>query len=199
MQNVAGNHYDKYSSTNPIERRMMQGFFGALARALGDGRPARVVEIGCGEGHATAYLRERFPDADIVGLDLPDDRLAEHWRELGIPMMFGDIHQLPFPDASIDLVVALEVLEHVADPARALDELVRVCRGDAVISVPREPIWRIGNMARGRYVSALGNTPGHVNHWSARSFRSLLGTRFDVISLSKPLPWTMARVRPRRS
>jgi ubiquinone/menaquinone biosynthesis C-methylase UbiE len=199
MENVAGNTYDKYASTNPIERRMMAGFFGALSQAVGEASPARVVELGCGEGHATAYLRERFPVADIVGLDLPDENLAEHWKQLGIPMMFADIHRLPFDDRTLDLVVALEVLEHVADPDRALGELARVCRGHAVVSVPREPIWRIGNIARGRYVRDLGNTPGHVNHWTSGGFRRLLERHFDVLAVWKPLPWTMARLAPRAS
>lgn len=196
-ENVAGNYYDKYASSNPIERRMMNGFFGALDAALESLAPAVVVEIGCGEGHVTAHLRQRFPDASLVGLDLPDDELRDHWASVPIPMMFGDINSLPFDDRSIDLVVALEVLEHVPTPAQALAELARVCRGTAVVSVPREPIWRIGNMARGRYLRGLGNTPGHVNHWSKRSFRNFVATEFEVASVWAPLPWTMARLRPR--
>jgi SAM-dependent methyltransferase len=197
-ENVAGNYYDKYASSNPIERRMMSGFFGALDAALDSLEPAVVVEIGCGEGHVTARLGQRFPGASLVGLDLPDDQLRAQWAAVQIPMMFGDVNSLPFADQSIDLVVALEVLEHVPAPARALAELARVCRGSAILSVPREPIWRVGNMARGRYLGALGNTPGHVNHWSKRSFRRFVATEFDVLSVWAPPPWTMARARPRR-
>ena len=145
----------------------------------------------------TAHLHQRFPDASLVGLDLPDDELRDHWASVQIPMMFGDINSLPFADRTVDLVVALEVLEHVPTPAQALAELARVCRGTAVLSVPREPIWRVGNMARGRYLRGLGNTPGHVNHWSKRSFRRFVATEFEVSSVWAPLPWTMARLRPR--
>ena len=46
---------------------------------------------------------------------------------------------------------------------------------------PFEPVWRLGNMARGRYLKDLGNTPGHVNHWSRWSFRRFVATRFELL------------------
>lgn len=195
--NVAGNTYDKYASTNPIERRMMDGFFAALDACLDGLDPKVVVEVGAGEGHVTGRLTARFPTADVIGLDLPDDSLTEHWQAAGVPMFFGDATRLPFADGTVDLVVCLEVLEHVPGPERALAELARVCGGTTVMSVPREPIWRAGNMARGRYLGDLGNTPGHVNHWSARSFERFVGGRFSVERTERPLPWTMVRATPR--
>ena len=50
-------------------------------------------------------------------------------------------------------------------------------------------------MARGAYLKDLGNTPGHVNHWSKRSFVSLLGRHGDVVEARSPFPWTMLLVR----
>ena len=192
-----GNTYDKYASTNPIERRMMRGFFSSLDAMLGASAPTAVLEVGIGEGIVTERVRERFPDATVVGLDLPDDELAESWRALSVPCAFGDVTALPYPDGAFDLVLAIEVLEHVDDPPAALAEVARVCRGHLVASVPLEPIWRIGNVARGRYVRDLGNTPGHVNHWGRRGFTRLVGERFEVLDVATPLPWTMVRGRPR--
>jgi ubiquinone/menaquinone biosynthesis C-methylase UbiE len=174
----------------------MRGFFAALDTALDGLAPRVVVEVGAGEGRITERLRERFPEATVVGLDLPDAGLQHEWRTATVPMFVGDATRLPFTDGSVDLVVALEVLEHVPDPQRALEELARVCGGAAVLSVPREPIWRAGNLARGRYVRDLGNTPGHVNHWSARGFRRFVASRFRIDSSSTPLPWTMVRATP---
>jgi ubiquinone/menaquinone biosynthesis C-methylase UbiE len=198
--NVAGNTYDKYASTNPVEQRMMRGFFaaldGMLDTAAREGDPATIVEVGAGEGKITARLAERFPHATITGLDLPDDDLAAEWGDSTPPMLFGDATRLPFADASVDLVVGLEVLEHIPSPERALADIARVCRGMVIVSVPREPIWRIGNMARGRYFRSLGNTPGHINHWSARSFERFVATRLSIEHTARPLPWTMVAATP---
>jgi len=192
-----GNTYDKYASSNPVERRLMRGFLDALEGALPESPPATVLEVGMGEGEVTTVVSNRYPGAHVVGVDLPDADLAGEWGARGLTGVFADIAQLPFPTGAFDLVLGIEVLEHVPDPEAALVELDRLCRRDLVVSVPREPVWRIANMARGKYVSALGNTPGHIQHWSSRGFAGLIATRFDVVSVRRPLPWTMVRARSR--
>ena len=89
-----------------------------------------------------------------------------------------------------DLVLALEVLEHVPDPDAVLAEIARVGTGDVVLSVPWEPVWRLGNLARGRYVSELGNTPGHIQHFGRGAFRRLVGRHLAVRAVRRPFPWT---------
>jgi SAM-dependent methyltransferase len=195
-----GNTYDKYATTNPIEQRMMRGFFAAfdsmLDVAARSVTPARILEIGVGEGIVTQRVIERFPSASVLGLDLPDDELARDWRARDLSCVFGDATTLPFPDDAFDLVLAIEVFEHLPDTAGALDELHRVCAGSLIASVPFEPIWRAGNMARGRYWRDLGNTPGHINHWTNRGFAKLVGSRFRVAETASPLPWAMLRATP---
>lgn len=131
-----GNTYDKYASKNPVERRLMDGFFRALDTALPATSPRRILEVGVGEGEVTARIASRWPDATIVGLDLPDPELAAHWVGRGFSPLFGDIGRLPFRDHEFDLVLAIEVLEHVPFPELALAELARVARRDVVVSVP---------------------------------------------------------------
>ena len=191
-----GNTYDKYRSKNPIERRLMQGFFAALSAALPSEHPTTVLEVGVGEGEISAKLRSLYPRAHILGIDLHDDALAAGWRTRGFVGVYADIAALPFPPLAFDLVMAIEVLEHVHEPHAALAELVRVSRGRLVLSVPREPIWRVANMARGKYLADFGNTPGHVQHWSRRGFAELVGSQLEVMSVSTPFPWTMIEARP---
>jgi SAM-dependent methyltransferase len=186
-----GNTYDKYAATNPVERRLVQGFFGSLDAALPVVAPTSILEVGVGEAEVADRVRARYPEARFVGIDLPDAELAAHWATRGLTGSFADIAQLPFPDASFDLILGIEVLEHVPDPTAALRELRRLATGDLVLSVPREPIWRAANLARGKYVRALGNTPGHVNHWSKRTFTRLVGSQFTVRRVATPFPWTM--------
>jgi ubiquinone/menaquinone biosynthesis C-methylase UbiE len=194
-----GNAYDKYGSGNPIERRLMQGFFRSLDSCLVGLHPRSVLEVGAGEGEVAAHASGRLGNASVVVMDLPAAPLTAMWRRHGLIGLFGDVRNLPFPDDSFDLVLGIEVLEHVADPRAALREVARVAARDVVLSVPREPIWRMANMARGRYWSQLGNTPGHVNHWHRRGFAALVGSELDVQALHSPFPWTMVQARVRRS
>jgi ubiquinone/menaquinone biosynthesis C-methylase UbiE len=193
-----GNTFDKYAAANPVERMLMQRFLAAFDSLLPATPPIRVLEVGVGEGEILHRVRSRFPDASCIGIDLPDDSLPSEWERRGITAEFGDVGALRFDDAEFDLVLAIEMLEHVDDADGALGEIARVCAGSVILSVPFEPIWRIGNVARGRYLRDLGNTPGHVNHWSRRSFRRAVSRHFEVDQVLSPLPWTMLRAAPRR-
>jgi len=192
-----GNVYDKYASSNPIERRLMFGFLARLERSLPIAAPSRALEVGVGEGEVAGRVVQRYPDAFVAGIDLPDPGLAAHWSSRSLPAAFGDIGALPFADGCFDLVLAIEVLEHVPRPDDALAEIARVARGAVVLSVPREPWWRLANMARGKYLRAWGNTPGHVQQWSRRGFARLVERHLDVTDVYNPPPWTMVAARAR--
>lgn len=194
-----GNTYDKYRVEHPIERRLVDGFLRALDQVLPPVAPRRVLEVGAGEGEISARLRERYPTATVVSIDLHDDVLGKEWHERGVVGAFADVRRLPFPDRAFDLVLGIEMLEHVPEPERALVEIRRVADEALVLSVPREPIWRVANMARGRYLRQLGNTPGHLNHWSTKQFRSLVDRVFDVAATRTPFPWTILAARRKPS
>lgn len=192
-----GNSYDKYGVEHPIERRLVDGFLRALDDMLPAEAPTRVLEVGAGEGEISARVRARFPHASVISIDLHDPALAAEWRQRGALGAFADVRRLPFPDAAFDLVLGIEVLEHVAEPQEALAEIRRVGRDAVVLSVPREPVWRVANVLRGRYLRDLGNTPGHLNHWSTRRFRELVAGTFDVRATRTPFPWTILSARRR--
>lgn len=194
-----GNTYDKYRVEHPIERRLVDGFLRALDQVLPRTAPRRVLEVGAGEGEISSRVRDRYPAATVVSIDLHDPALGAEWRERQVLGAFADVRRLPFPDRTFDLVLGIEMLEHVPEPERALVEIRRVADESLVLSVPREPIWRVANMARGRYVRQLGNTPGHLNHWSTKQFRSLVDRLFDVGATRTPFPWTILSARRKPS
>jgi 2-polyprenyl-3-methyl-5-hydroxy-6-metoxy-1,4-benzoquinol methylase len=193
-----GNTFDKYGSTNPVVRRLMAGFEDTLERLFTAAAPESVLDVGCGEGILTYRWAEQLGDKQVTGTDLTDPKLEAHWQSRQRPNLEFrpmPVEQLSFPDRSFDLAAAIEVLEHVPDPDLALAEMARVAARHLLVSVPREPLWRALNLARGAYVRDLGNTPGHVNHWSKRSFVRLVERHGDVIEACSPFPWTMLLVR----
>ena len=193
-----GNTFDKYGSQNPVVRRLMAGFHGTLDELWDSAAPSSVLDVGCGEGVLTVEWAERLGDRRVVGIDLHDPKLRAEWEQRKRPNLefrAEEATHLTFADGEFDLAAAIEVLEHVPEPEATLAEMARVARSHLLVSVPREPLWRGLNMARGAYWRDLGNTPGHVNHWSRRGFVSLLSRYGAVEEARSPFPWTMLLVR----
>ena len=190
----AGNYYDKYRTRNPIARWLMQGFLSGFDRLSSSIPSGPVLEVGCGEGELSMRLAAR--GHRVRGCDVSADVIDEargRARSAGLAVEFWqcDIQDLTEQDAA-PLVVCCEVLEHLRDPQAGLERLALLARPWLIVSVPREPLWRSMNMARGKYLGQLGNTPGHLNHWGRGAFLSQLGERFDIVETASPVPWTMA-------
>jgi 2-polyprenyl-3-methyl-5-hydroxy-6-metoxy-1,4-benzoquinol methylase len=193
-----GNTFDKYGSQNAVVRRLMARFRRDLDELWRTADPGSVLDVGCGEGVLTHEWAGRLGEGRIVGIDLPDDGLRAEWTTRARPNLeyrSQDATALPFADDEFDLAAAIEVLEHVPDPDATLAEMARVARCHLLVSVPREPLWRALNLARGAYVRDLGNTPGHLNHWSKRGFVRILSRHGRVEEVRTPNPWTMLLVR----
>ncbi len=196
---VTGNTYDKYGSSNPLVKWMMAGFEGALDELFTRADPRSLLDVGCGEGVLVHKWAQRLgEDRRVVGIDLEEESIQAGWSQRGAANLEYRVMQaenLPFAENEFDLATAIEVLEHVPDPEHTVGEMARCAERHLLVSVPREPVWRAVNMARGAYWSALGNTPGHLNHWSKRAFVELLSRHGDVIGVRSPFPWTMLLVR----
>ena len=195
---VTGNTYDKYGSTNPVVRRLMASFERTLDELMRRAEPRSLLDVGCGEGVLVHRWAQSLPDSRVVGIDLQEESIQAGWAQRQAPNLeyrTMPAEELPFADGEFDLATAIEVLEHVPDPEHTLAEMARCAERHLLVSVPREPLWRMLNMARGAYLGQLGNTPGHLNHWSRRSFARLLQQHGEVVELRSPFPWTMLLVR----
>ena len=182
----------KYLSKNPLQRLIISRFLDKVAMLVERQLPTSVLDAGCGEGFVLNELRSRLPGVPFVGVDLTDEALRYPLHSNGKwDTMRGDVTHLPFRDSSIEIVTCLEVLEHLPQPSEALAELVRVCSRRVVLSVPNEPWFRIANLARLKNLRELGNGPGHIQHWNARSFPRLVASHFRVKEVSTSFPWTI--------
>lgn len=197
---VIGNTYDKYQSGNPITRRIMRGFESTLTKLVEKANPSSIHEVGCGEGYwVLRWFEEgldvRGSDFSSTVIDLAKNNALE--RDLPVDgFSQKSIYDLKHPQDSAELVVCCEVLEHLEQPEDALRVLQKVTLKNAIFSVPREPIWSILNVARGKYWSGFGNTPGHIQRWSQREFIALVSQYFTIEQITAPFPWTMLLCSP---
>ncbi|HEY4116916.1 MAG TPA: class I SAM-dependent methyltransferase [Byssovorax sp.] len=192
----------KYRSQNPLQRALIRRFVRALHGLFIDANPVTsVLEIGCGEGFLSGYLSEKFPDKRFTGVDLsPDDVGKLRAKFPRIDANAASVYELDRAVAGkgpFDLVMCCEVLEHLDEPARALDQMLALAPKRLLLSVPHEPFFRGSNLLRGKNVARLGNDVEHVQHWSKRGFGDMLAARVDVITLTTSYPWILALAKPR--
>ncbi len=204
MPNLKGNLDDsrygnlqKHLNPNPIQRWLLGRFHRRIVELASATDARRILDAGCGEGFTIHELGEFGIQATIVGADLSPTALA--WNQAhGMaqsPLNVADVQHLPFADDSFDLVLCLEVLEHLPDSALGLRELLRVARGYILVSVPHEPFFQGANFLRGKHLRALGNDPEHLHNYSGRAFRRLVAAQASVEWHGYSFPWQIALVR----
>ena len=197
----AGNYYDKYNTSNPIARWMMQGFFSAVTGFAKQTGERTIHEVGCGEGHLSSILHDagfgvRGSDVSAEIIDIAKAQSADHGYS--IDFKAAGVEALQAPEDAAPLVVCCEVLEHLEDPESALERLAELASPYLILSVPREPLWCALNLCRGKYLGSLGNTPGHLQHWSTAAFVRMIERHVEVIDIARPIPWTVVLCRSRR-
>jgi 2-polyprenyl-3-methyl-5-hydroxy-6-metoxy-1,4-benzoquinol methylase len=192
-----GNYYNKYDSSNPIARLLVSNFLASFDQLVARTGARDVVEVGCGEGRLSVRMAQK--GIRVHGIDVARsciEKTLENARSFGVVIKATQVDIRNFKEVKpAELVVCCEVLEHLEQPDEALEAISKLSSNWVLLSVPNEPVWRILNLARGAYWGALGNTPGHVQHWTRRGFCKFVKSRFEVCEIVTPLPWTMILAR----
>ncbi|OGL32330.1 hypothetical protein A3F64_03210 [Candidatus Saccharibacteria bacterium RIFCSPHIGHO2_12_FULL_42_8] len=185
-----------------VGSKLLDGYFKAVKSLVDEAnlKKGKALEIGCGAGFSTKRLNKMLPSGVELEASEYVEQLLPDARKLnpGMKITAESVYELKREDKSLDLVFLLEVLEHLDYPDTALKEISRAVKpgGYLILGVPREPLWRTLNMARLKYVRNLGNTTGHLNHWSKRSLVKHVSENFhEVIEVRSPLPWTLVLAR----
>ena len=88
----------------------------------------KVLDVGCGTGEITKRLKELFPKATFTGIDLVESHLELARRNVDATFQIGDALDMPFDDASFDLVVCRHLVQAVPDAPRVFAEMKRVLK-----------------------------------------------------------------------
>ena len=189
-------NYRKHTSTNPVQRFLIDNFFNTLSKELKKLNVSSILDAGCGEGFTLERLRIEKAGDKFEGVDFLKTAIdLGHKIHPNLTLKQASIYELPYKDSSFDLVLSTEVLEHLGDPKKGLKEIVRVSKKYILLSVPNEPIFMLSNLLRGKHVSRFGNDIEHISHWSFLGFENFIkknaGRKVEIISRKYPFPWTM--------
>ncbi len=134
-------------------------------------RGKRVLDIACGEGYGTAALLKAGA-LNVIGVDVSIEACRHAHKKYGIDARVGNAENIPLPDGEFDVVVSFETLEHVPNPARFLDECVRVLapKGILIVSTPNKDNYS--------YKAEGEENPYHCSEIGEDEFVALLKDHF---------------------
>lgn len=182
----------KYREQSSLKRSLIKKFLSNIQQKFTQCQPKQVLDLGCGEGFNIGYLLQKNPNIKFTGVDQNKEQL-DQLKNLfpEIETYQADIANLNSLPKKFDLVMALEVLEHLEDPDQALLLMKRLTNHFVLISVPWEPSFRLSNFFRGKNVTKLGDDPEHINHWTKNQITKLVKKHFTIIETSISFPWTI--------
>jgi SAM-dependent methyltransferase len=131
--------HEESSRSHFLDRWTRGAILDGVARTAPD---ATIADVGCSTGHLLEDLRQRWPAAELIGVDLIAAGLVKaHAAVPSARLLHADACALPIADASVDAVVSANLLEHIPDDRRAVSEITRILRpgGRAAIVVPAGP------------------------------------------------------------
>lgn len=155
--------------------------------------PAKVdslLDAGCGEGYFLEKVRKSKPAAKLVGIDKNEDNLD--YARIIVPsasFLNADMRSIPFGDSSFDCAACLEVIDHIADYNKVIDEMKRITKknGTVLFSFPDtsnllwELVWSLWTKTFGRRWAGE-----HVNSFDEKKFRVVLARHgFKKINVAK--------------
>ncbi len=191
----------KYTSKNPLVRIAVNRFISSFLEMLkicNDDKLNKILDAGTGEGILNHIIGEEFKHIEIIGLDISIDNLNIAKQIVDDNLINGTLYSLPFREDSFDLVISMEVLEHLEKPELAIKNIKRTTRKFAILSVPNDTYFRMANILRGKNISEFGNGPGHIQHFTTGSFKNMIEKHFEILMVKKPAQlWIMCLVMKR--
>lgn len=186
-------NYSKHTSKNPLQRMLINNFYSQLLSIAKVLKPDSILDAGCGEGFTLLKLIENGVGKKLEGIEYSENAIKLSKKvNPQLNIRFGTVYKLPYKDNSFDLVLCTEVLEHLKEPERALEEIKRVSRQYLLLTVPNEPWFTYQRVLRGKNIFQFGAHPEHIQHWTVGKFKKFIrehGLKIKKVRL--PFAWTM--------
>lgn len=174
-------NHSKHIHQNTVFQFFVARFFRKFYQFFNMMNADSVLEIGCGEGFVLDYLAKRNPTLHLRGIDRDFEavRMASKISASVIEFVCADGAHLPCDDDSFDAVILSEVLEHVPNPDAILKEAIRVTRRYLLITVPREPYFKM--IARCFESFRIAEDPDHIHFWTRPQFQVWLESMVRMV------------------
>ena len=187
----ASNNLVKYQTKNPIKKILIKMFSNKIISILKNINDVNnIIDAGCGEGFMTYKISKEIPNVKIDGMDISETSIKIAKKTLPNKTFYiDDITNTSISSRSYNMVLALEILEHLTSPEIALKEISRITNNYCLISVPWEPFFSIGNVLSGKNISRLGNDEEHLQKWSKNDIIKLISKHFNVMDVHISFPW----------
>lgn len=190
---------EKHTTKNPIGRLALVNFTNTLVKLIKPLVVDSILDVGAGEGFTLAQLAKEDIGKRREGIEYEEEAIQLGKRvNPNVAIKKGNIYELPYKDNSFDLVICTEVLEHLDDPKKGMEELVRVSKQYLLLTVPNEPFFTIQRFLRGKNLLKLGAHPEHLQLWTSTAFERFV-KKYSVNLLVKthPFPWTIVLLKKR--
>ena len=184
-----------------IENKRVRLILNAIEGEVKD----KVLEIGCGE----AYILRKLKSKNIIGLDISDVALEYAKNKLknnsSVQLIRADAQKIPLKDNSIDKIICSEVLEHVINPNKVIEEIVRISKADStiVVTIPNEVLI---NRVKGFFLKfrlykfLLAGIPErmdcewHLHSFSLKLLKSIIRGKLNISKI-KTSPFRFLPIR----
>lgn len=162
-----------YNSQNPIERWLWQKKKNVIKKMLSQITYSNVIDVGCGDGGLLEIVKN---ESNYTGVDISPTQLKAFKHMLKenqrthVNLIRSDITKLPFPNHKFDLAFACDVLEHVLEPEKVLEEIRRIVKvdGHIIFSIPNELLLQFSRFATLRFPL---RSPDHLQALAVEDIR----------------------------
>lgn len=188
LSQVPANYYESGVKSNFLQKHWHMRKWHYLKELFTGIGGTSLLDVGCADGTTTRQLEKIVPGAKIVGIDYYKKTIDFAKKKKGeIKFVHGDVHNLSFKDNSFEIVTAIETLEHLQDPKKALQEIYRILKPKGYLIIGQDTnsllfriIWFVWTKWRG---SVWKNS--HINCMKPKDLANALKKQGFKVEKSK--------------